>query len=103
LALEVALPWLVKRPQGAENYALAAQALGGAKDEHALPDLFAGLMRDCAIAPALPAECAPVSDTALAQAMKSDANYSMSQNAACAIGHDDLDHIAQQVMQLKIA
>jgi len=80
LALEVTLPWLVARADGAENYRLAAAALGADPKAEALPAVFADLMRKCAIPGELPDVCAGVSVDALATAMKSDANHSMSQN-----------------------
>lgn len=89
LALEVTLPWLVARPEGAENYAFAAEALGGQRRATALPDVFASLMRGCAIEGTLPESCAAVSAANLAAAMKTPANHSMSQNAACAVGLKD--------------
>lgn len=100
LALEVALPWLVERPEGRANYALAAEALGGAARAEALPECFAALMRACAIPCELPAACAAVTETSLATAMKSAANFGMSQNSACPVGTDDLDHLARRVMAL---
>ncbi|MEM7598975.1 MAG: iron-containing alcohol dehydrogenase [Pseudomonadota bacterium] len=103
LALEVSLPWLVARPDGAENYARASQALGGAAEAGALPGALAALMRDCNIAAELPAECAGVTAPALASEMKNDANRGMSQNAACAVGDADLDEMAKMMMTLPIA
>ncbi|MFW5641871.1 MAG: iron-containing alcohol dehydrogenase [Roseicyclus sp.] len=100
LGLEVSLPWLVARPEGGENYALAAGALGGPARAEALPDVFAGLMRACGIAQELPGVCAGVTPEALAAAMKSPANHAISQNAACAIGLEDLDELAARVMGL---
>lgn len=100
LALEVALPWLVARPEGAQNYALAAQALGGPAEAAALPGAFAALMRACKIDACLPEICSGVSATELASAMKSDANFGMSQNAACPISFDDLDGFAASVLAL---
>ena len=100
LALEVTLPWLVERPEGRENYALAAHALGGVAKATMLPDLFAGLMRASGIPSELPEVCSTVSKDELAQAMKSEANFSMSQNSACPVSHDDLDEMASLVMAL---
>jgi alcohol dehydrogenase class IV len=103
LALEVSLPWLVERPEGAENYARAAEALGGPPRAEALPEAYANLMRACAIPAELPEICAGVTPEALAAAMKSDANHSISQNAACPIGLGDLDELAARVMRLPLA
>ncbi|MEM9524251.1 MAG: iron-containing alcohol dehydrogenase [Pseudomonadota bacterium] len=103
LALEVTLPWLVARPDGGENYALAAQALGGAARADALPDVFAALMRSCNIPAQLPAACAGVSDAALAAEMKNKANHMISQNAACPVGFADLDEMAALMMKLPLA
>lgn len=103
LALEVALPWLVARPEGQENYALAAQALRGPAKAGALPDAFASLMRSCNIPAELPSVCAGVSETALAAAMKSEANHAISQNAACPVGTEDLDEMAKLMMALPVA
>ena len=43
LGLEISLPWLVARPEGATNYALAAQALGGGETPQALPTALSNL------------------------------------------------------------
>ncbi|MEM9248426.1 MAG: iron-containing alcohol dehydrogenase [Pseudomonadota bacterium] len=103
LALEVSLPWLVQRPEGRENYALAAAALGGAAEAKALPEVFSDLMRSCGIPAALPQVCAPVARDTLAAAMKSEANYMMSQNAACPVGDADLEEMAGLLMRLPVA
>lgn len=103
LALEVTLPWLVKRPEGTANYAQAAHALGGAAAAEALPEVFAALLRSCKIAAQLPDVCAGVSTAALAAAMKSDANHGISQNAACPVSFDDLDEMAGMMMALPLA
>ncbi|MBF9044037.1 iron-containing alcohol dehydrogenase [Rhodobacterales bacterium HKCCE4037] len=103
LGLEVAMPWLVERPEGAENYALAAEALGGAREASALPGALSALMRECGIAAELPAECAGVEVAALAAAMKDPANFGMSQNAACKPSVEGLDEIAGMVMRLPVA
>ncbi len=103
LGLEVSLPWLVARPEGAENYALAAQALGGAARPDALPGAFADLMRACDVPAELPEECAGVSDAALAAEMKNPANHGMSQNAVCPVADGDLDEIASLMMSLPLA
>ncbi|MEM9013026.1 MAG: iron-containing alcohol dehydrogenase [Pseudomonadota bacterium] len=100
LGLEVALPWLVERGEGSRNYAVASRALGGPEDAGALPDRFAALMRSCGIPRALPAACEGLAAAALAQAMKSAANFSMSQNAACPVDVGDLDEIAASVVAL---
>ncbi|MEM9967202.1 MAG: iron-containing alcohol dehydrogenase [Pseudomonadota bacterium] len=103
LALEVSLPWLVDRPEGSENYALAAQALGREAKATALPDALAALMRSCNISPQLPAECADVSITALAAEMKSKANIGMARNSACLVKETDLDDMAEMMMRLPLA
>lgn len=103
LGLEVSMPWLVERPEGAENYARAAVALGGAAEAKALPGALSGLMRACDIPAALPAECADVSVSALAAEMRNPANHGMAKNAACLISDEDLDEIAGMVMALPVA
>ena len=103
LALEVTLPWLVARREGAENYARACEALGGEPKASDLPEVFATLMRACRIAPQLPAVCAGVGATDLAAMMKSPANRSISQNAACPVGDPDLDAMADMMMSLDLA
>ncbi|MEL7254513.1 MAG: iron-containing alcohol dehydrogenase [Pseudomonadota bacterium] len=103
LALEVSLPWLVDRPEGAGNYARASEALGGAREAGALPGALAALMRDCDIAAELPGVCAGVTASALATEMKNDANRGMSQNAACPVGDADLDEMAGMMMALPVA
>lgn len=103
LALEVSLPWLVARPDGADNYAHAAAAIGAEAAAAALPGAFADLMRACQIAAELPSECAGVTPAALAVEMRNPANIGMAQNAACAIGDADLDEMASLMMQLPIA
>jgi len=40
LVLEVSLPWLVARPEGATNFALVSQALGDPADAAALPKTY---------------------------------------------------------------
>ena len=103
LALEVTLPWLVKRPVGEANYSGASQALGSTAIAEALPDAFTELMRACQIPAQLPDVCAGVSEQALSDAMKSPANHSMSQNAACPISDGDLDEMASLMMALPVA
>ena len=103
LALEVSLPWLVARPEGADNYARAAQALGGRATAEALPTALAALMRSCHIPAELPAECAGVADTSLAAEMKNAANHGMSQNAACPVEDADIDEMASLMMRLPLA
>ncbi|MEM6422954.1 MAG: iron-containing alcohol dehydrogenase, partial [Pseudomonadota bacterium] len=102
LALEVALPWLVRRREGAQNYARAARALGGAAADD-LPDAFVALLRSCGIEARLPETCAGVSAVDLATAMKADACYSISQNAACPVSHGDLDELAGMMTALPLA
>ncbi|MEL7012592.1 MAG: iron-containing alcohol dehydrogenase [Pseudomonadota bacterium] len=103
LALEASLPWLVARPEGAENYARASQALGGAAEAAALPGSLAALMRACHIPPELPAECSDVTVVALAAEMKNSANHGMSQNAACPVGDADIDEMADMMMKFPVA
>jgi alcohol dehydrogenase class IV len=103
LALEVSLPWLVARPEGRENYARAAEALGGPAEAAALPEVFARLMRACGIPAELPSSCAGVTPEALAASMRSAANHSISQNAACRVGSADLDELAARMMRLPVA
>ena len=102
LALEATLPWLTARPEGAESYALASEALGGAASAEALPQAFERLMRACQIARALPAECTAVSPGALAAEMKSPANHGISQNAACPVTDRDIDEMAGLMMGLPV-
>lgn len=102
LALEVALPILCTRPEGADNYAKAAEALGGPAEPGALPETYAALMRASQIEAKLPQVCADVRAEDLAASMKSPVNHSMSQNAACPISDADLDTMADQVMALPI-
>lgn len=103
LALEVSLPWLVERPEGGENYARAAEALGGPARAEALPEVYAQLMRACGIPSELPEICTGVTAEALSAAMKSAANHSISQNSACPIGPEDLDELAARMMRLPLA
>ncbi|MDX8353754.1 iron-containing alcohol dehydrogenase [Cognatiyoonia sp. IB215182] len=103
LALEVSLPWLVERPDGAENYARAAQAMGAEASASVLPEALSNLMRACQIPSELPVDCAGVTPAALAVEMKNAANIGMAQNAACAIGDADLDEMAGRMMNLPIA
>ncbi len=103
LALEISLPWLVARPEGAENYARAAQALGGAATAESLPEAFADLMRAIGIPDQLPSECDGISAGALAAEMKNVANHGMSQNAACPVGDADLDEMAAMMTRLPIS
>ncbi|MEM8797511.1 MAG: iron-containing alcohol dehydrogenase [Pseudomonadota bacterium] len=102
LGLEVSLPWLVERPEGGDNYARAAEALGGAANAEALPDAFQKLMRACGIQPELPQECAGVTVEALAVEMKNPANIGMAQNAACTIDDDGLNEMAARMMSLPL-
>lgn len=103
LALEVTLPTLVSRPEGRENYARAAAALGAAGYATSLPDRFSDLMRACGIAPSLPATCAGVSPTQLSDHMKNDYNIGMAKNAACDLTSQDLDRFAQAMLDLPVA
>lgn len=103
LALEAALPLLVARPEGAENYALAAEALGGARRPDALPGAYAALMRACGIAPELPADCAAVTPEALAAEMQNPANIGMAGNTACQMTPEDLQAVAERMMRMPVA
>ncbi|MEM6638182.1 MAG: iron-containing alcohol dehydrogenase [Pseudomonadota bacterium] len=103
LALEASLPWLVERPDGAANYALAAGALGAEATASALPGAFSDLMRACQIPAELPAECADIAGTELADEMRNPANHGMSQNAACEITDKDLHTLASRVIRLPLA
>ena len=102
LALEVTLPLLTSRPDGSANYAGAAEALGGSHSADDLPKIYADLMRASDIPRALPKVCEGVSAKSLASSMKSSANHSMSQNAACDVSDDDLDQMAGMMMDLPI-
>ena len=102
LALEVTLPHLVQRPEGRENYARAAAALGAAGYANSLPTRFSQLMRDCGIAPGLPASCAGVSDADLTAQMKSDTNRGMADNAACRVTDQDIDMFAGEMLALPV-
>ena len=103
LALEVTLPWLVARPEGAEHYALAAEAIGRDRLAGDLPVAFEGLVRSCEISPELPSVCVGVTATALASSMKNPANRPISQNAACPVEDHDLDEMAGMMMALPVA
>ncbi|MEO9652741.1 MAG: iron-containing alcohol dehydrogenase [Roseobacter sp.] len=100
LGLEVSLPLLVARPEGAQSYGLAAQALGGTATPAALPSAFSELMRACQISAALPVECAEITSEALTFEMKNEANIGMAKNAACQISDADLSVMASQMMRL---
>ena len=102
LALEVTFPWLVERPEGAENYAKAAKALGGAEKASALPEAYSNLMRAIGIPLQLPEVCEGVTKDMLAESMKSRANLGMSQNAACRVRYADLDLFAGWMTELPI-
>ncbi|MEM6386054.1 MAG: iron-containing alcohol dehydrogenase [Pseudomonadota bacterium] len=99
LALETSLPWLVKRSEGAENYASAALAMGAEQTAEALPDVFSKLMRSCRIPAALPVECSSISPTALATEMQKDANIGMAKNAACKVDAEDFEELASLVLE----
>ena len=100
LGLEVSLPWLVARSEGAENYGLAAHALGGDATADALPLEFSKLMRVCSIPAELPAECRDINASALAAEMRNDANIGMAANAPCQISDSDLDALASLVVAM---
>jgi alcohol dehydrogenase class IV len=103
LALEASLPWLVARPEGAENYARAAEALGGKAEAAALPEAYAKLMRAIGIPAELPAVCAGVTAEALAREMKNTANIGMSQNSACPVDEAALDEMAGLMLRMPVA
>ncbi|MEM1386233.1 MAG: iron-containing alcohol dehydrogenase [Pseudomonadota bacterium] len=103
LALEASLPVLTMRPEGAENYARASVALGGASQPQALPGALSKLMRACGVAHELPAECANIAPETLANEMKKPANIGMSQNAACPLSDGDLDDLAKRMLQIPLA
>ncbi|APX10882.1 iron-containing alcohol dehydrogenase [Tateyamaria omphalii] len=103
LALEASLPWLVVRPDGAENYAKAAQALGGAASAEVLPDAFSKLMRACKIQPELPPDCTSVTPQALSAEMQNAANIGMAKNAACPVVDADFDEIAGLMLRMPVA
>lgn len=103
LALEASLPWLVARPEGAENYASAAKAMGGEESAEALPTAMSNLMRACQIAPELPPECSDVTPEALATEMKNSANFGMAQNSACPVSETDIDEMAALMMHKALA
>ena len=100
LGLEISLPWLVARPEGATNYALAAQALGGGETPQALPPALSNLMRACHIPAELPSACTDVAPATLAHEMKNEANIGMAKNAVCEITDGDFDEIAALVMHM---
>ncbi|MEX0277897.1 MAG: iron-containing alcohol dehydrogenase [Ruegeria sp.] len=102
LALEVTLPWLVARDDGAALYASASEAIGGNRTAGDLPKAFESLIRSCEIARALPQVCAGVSADALALAMKNPANRPMSQNSACVVEDSDLDEMASMMLALPL-
>ncbi len=103
LGLEVALPWLVERPEGATAYALCSEALGGPREAKALPETFSTLMRAIGIKAELPAPCAGLSAEALAEEMKAPANIGMAKNVACKLTGADLEELAGHVLKLPIA
>ena len=103
LALEVSLPILTERPEGAENYAKAATALGAPAQAAALPEALSKLMRACGIVRELPAECADVRREVLTHEMKNAANIGMAQNSACHLSEADMDDLARRVLQIPIA
>ncbi|MEL7469558.1 MAG: iron-containing alcohol dehydrogenase [Pseudomonadota bacterium] len=100
LALEVTLPELVSRPEGRENYARAAAALGSSGYAASLPEAFSKLMRACGIGYELPSVCASVRVHELATHMKNDYNIGMAQNAACQVSNDMLDQFAEAILDL---
>ncbi len=100
LALEIALPWLVERPEGADLYAQAAAALGGEAKAADLPNRFAALMRAAGIPRNLPAVAAHVDAAELTAMMRAPANHSMSQNAICPVDDDGLEAMARALTSL---
>ncbi|MEM8993065.1 MAG: iron-containing alcohol dehydrogenase [Pseudomonadota bacterium] len=100
LALEVAWPMLVARPEGAEGYAAASAALGGPHEASALPDVFSALMRRIGIDRALPDACAGISPAALLAQMMVPHNHAMTENAPCDLSEGDLENLADQMMGL---
>ncbi|MEM7060710.1 MAG: iron-containing alcohol dehydrogenase [Pseudomonadota bacterium] len=103
LALEVSLPMLTSRPEGAGDYAAAAKALGGPEDPASLLPVFIDLLRACGIERYLPAEAADVEARALAEQMAIPYNRGMADNAACDISDEDLDLLAAEMMALPVA
>lgn len=102
LALEVSLPWLVSKPEGAAQYAQAAKALGGGAEAEALPEVFSDLMRRCQIPAELPQACASVTATELSGEMRNAANIGMAQNAICDIRDSDILELATKVRSLPV-
>lgn len=102
LALEVTLPTLVSRPEGNENYARAAEAMGVPGYAASLPKAFSDLMRSCGIARGLPKSCAAITAPRLAELMKAPANIGMAENAACEMTSADLDAFASQIVALPV-
>ncbi|MEM9060256.1 MAG: iron-containing alcohol dehydrogenase [Pseudomonadota bacterium] len=100
LALEVTLPELISRPEGRENYARAAAALGSAGYAASLPEAFSRLMRNCGIPSELPAACISISAAHLAEHMKNDYNIGMARNAPCDLSDGDLDAFAEAMLGL---
>ncbi|MEM7685161.1 MAG: iron-containing alcohol dehydrogenase, partial [Pseudomonadota bacterium] len=100
LALEVTLPELVSRPEGRDNYARAAAALGSSGYAASLPEAFSKLMRACGIGHELPSVCASVHVHELATHMKNDYNIGMAQNAACHVSNDMLEQFAEAMLNL---
>ena len=100
LALEVTLPWLVARPEGADAYAQAAQTLGTDARADKLPDAMSDLMRACQISAELPALCQGLTIASLAAQMQAPANRGMSQNAACPVTDGDLQEMAASMLAL---
>lgn len=103
LALEASLPWLVARPEGAENYARASEALGGPRDAAALPAALSSLMRACQVPAELPDVCAGVTASALVAEMKNEANLGMAQNSACPVDDAALDEMAELMLNKGLA
>ncbi|MEP3845118.1 MAG: hypothetical protein ABJM43_07245 [Paracoccaceae bacterium] len=86
--------------ESAQNYGLAAQAMGGMAEPAEQPTALSGLMRTCQIPAQLPADCAEITPEALAHEMKNEANIGMAENAACQITDRDTDEISALMMDL---
>jgi alcohol dehydrogenase class IV len=102
LALEITLPALASRPEGAENYAAVSAAMGGRAAASALPDVFAELMRSIGIPRSLPQACEGVAVSELATQMKVAHNRGMADNAPCDVTDADLDAFAESLLSLPL-
>ncbi|MEP6017772.1 MAG: hypothetical protein ABJ251_04695 [Paracoccaceae bacterium] len=86
--------------ESAENYGLAAQAMGGMAAPFALPAALSELIRDCQIPAQLPADSTEITPEALAHEMKNEANIGMAKNAACQATDSDTDESSALMMDL---